>query len=151
LTSEPANNIFYQAWSPDKSRFAFVASRGSGEVPPYTFLYVIRSDGTGFRKLIENVGGNNPSWSPEGSRIAVLAGDLRSIYVIEADGTGAIQIPSGEALNNPEWSPDGAWLAFDTVDGDEGEDIALVRSTCTGIRRLTRSAGNDCLPAWRPR
>jgi Tol biopolymer transport system component len=55
----------------------------------------------------------------------------------------------------PDWSPDGSLLAISTSpEHHVGEDwdLAIVDpSRATPLRQLTRGAGNDRLPDWRPR
>lgn len=68
-----------------------------------------------------------PSWSPDGSRIAFTrqGPNAKDIYTIAPDGTGEQNLTVDEHLDsNPVWSPDGQWLAFATSRDDTtvGED-----------------------------
>lgn len=58
-----------------------------------------------------------PRWSPDGTLIAYLDGDMDrdifSIFVIGSDGTGARQVSEPGRVYGPkglDWSPDGEWL-----------------------------------------
>ncbi len=81
------------------------------QVAPGGPIYVINADGSGLRRVTE--AGLDPTWSPDGSRIAFV--DWRApagIYVVNADGTGLYRLFDGQLIRQPDWSPDGAWIAF---------------------------------------
>lgn len=80
----------------------------------------MNSDGTGQTNLSNNPEANasNPSWSPDGPKIAFESdrdGDL-DIYIMNADGTGQNRLtdsePSAEADLEPSWSSDGTKITF---------------------------------------
>src|SRR5216684_3972429 len=48
------------------------------------------------------VSGGQPSWSPDGSKLAFVQAE--TVYVANADGTGAQPVGAGSW---PSWSPDG--------------------------------------------
>ena len=58
-----------------------------------------------------------PSWSPDGRRLAISTSDLSGqdfdIAIVGANGTGRTRITSGASWDEePAWSPDGKWIAF---------------------------------------
>jgi Tol biopolymer transport system component len=58
----------------------------------------------------------DPSWSPDGTKIA-FASDREdgtsSIYLMNADASGVVRLSrETEAEHNPAWSPDGRFVAF---------------------------------------
>ena len=144
------------AWSSDGQRIAF-AKAERDEVG----LYTIAVDGTDERRLatiegwVPHRGQSGPatawiptvSWSPDGSKILVLAreADDPEIQIIEADGNGhmtlTVRNPSPEWISDAAWSPDGTRIALSG--GFWTGDIALV---------TIRSDGADPLPlvlVWR--
>ena len=58
----------------------------------------------------------DPSWSPDGSRIAFVSyrdGNRPEIYVMNRDGSGQIRLTDNPAIDHsPSWSPDGSRIAF---------------------------------------
>ena len=78
-------------------------------------LYVIRSDGTGIRKLAD-VGGtvSTLSWSPDGSRIRFFKANR--LWEITSDGSGLHTLLPGWQPSSPlccgHWTPDGKFFVF---------------------------------------
>src|SRR5437667_4733330 len=82
------------AYSPDGTKIAFVSNRDSLD-PLYvkTDIYVMNADGSQQRKVSETPDKEEslqPTWSPDGSRIALirLSDAGNKIMIINANGTG---------------------------------------------------------------
>jgi len=95
------------------------------------------------------------SISRDGRHIAYLAlNALASVERIPFDpATGKAGLPTpllrlSGALLSPDVSPDGEWIAFRSLGGQE--DLLLVRSDGTGLRKLTDDPHRDRGPAWSP-
>jgi Tol biopolymer transport system component len=123
----------WPAWSPDRTRIAFV-SVDTSNLASTTGLYVVDADGTGLRRLAEEVGPLPPVWSPDGTRLAYTSfagwnsardrGTI-SIRVVEL-ATGRETDLTGAALAlafNPSWSPSGDRVAFVNKVRNPGEGI----------------------------
>ena len=125
-------------------------------------IYIVSPDGTGLRKLAEtrksrdsDYALRDPSWSPEGDRIAYLQGDRGSIvelWVRRSDGSGARQLAiNAEYVYEPvTWSRDGKSLAFTRIEFADGNPW-IFRSRLDGLyeRTLTRRHMDED-PAWSP-
>jgi TolB protein len=93
-----------------------------------------------------------PSWSPDGTRIAFISNrnGPMNLYVATIDGKTIVRLTSGPWEDDtPAWSPDGRRIAF-TSDRDGGSEIYVMNVDGTGLRRLTTSPGADIHPAWSP-
>ena len=117
-----------------------------------------RIDGAQPRQLTNNAGfANYPAWSPDGGRIAFLAGgnpihlpNGMSLMTMAADGTDQrtlVDWLESLALRRPAWSPDGTRLAFAADHGESGMSIYTIRADGTDLRRLTETLS---VPAWSP-
>ncbi len=102
------------SWAPDGSWITFSAIAGGGRQagdPSSSELFKIKPDGSGRIKISpENVGGNQPSWSPRGTQIAFSSvrqhGAISQVYVMQADGTGLRQITQEpQGATSPGWLP----------------------------------------------
>jgi Tol biopolymer transport system component len=143
LTTTDAGNGFLRAtfpsWSAARDQIVFAAQ---GHVD------VINPDGSGLTQLTPGDYDSDPSWSPDGSKIAFITGGDDHLAVMDADGSN-LRMLSPLPSRNPSWSPDGKTLAFSAKEGQNSE-IFTVGVDGSGQRRLTRSPADDITPTWTP-
>lgn len=132
------------------------------------------------RRVIHNLCGNGPAWSPDGTRLALdkPGGEAAppSLWIINVDGSGEMEIPaphrSGFYVMNADrsnphlladgrfdagwasWSPDGSQVTYSLALGD-GSTLDVYVSPSDGSsapRNLTNNMpGNASLdPDWAP-
>ena len=106
------------SWSPDGKEL--VVSRASSQPVARNIipseLWVINV-ATGSKRLLISGDAVQPSWSPNGHRIAYWGlrpgGGQRDIWTIPAQGGEPLPIMNDQALDwSPSWSPDGKYLYF---------------------------------------
>jgi Tol biopolymer transport system component len=108
-------------------------------------VWIINADGTDLTQLTDSAAHDfDPSWSPDGSRIAFRSersGDPE-IWIMNADGSDQHRLAAGLS---PAWSPDGSKIAYQ-------EDGAVFTVELGGgdVKKLTDQATNDSSPAWNP-
>lgn len=123
------------AWSPDGNEIVFVRSptlHGNRRQ-----IHVMASDGSTIERI--DIPGTldvrDPSWSPDGKRIALTCQFLpitTEICVINRDGSGLVRISSDPAsMSEPAWSPDGTRLAVAVAN-----QIALMAPNGSGVIRI---------------
>jgi Tol biopolymer transport system component len=138
--------------SPDGQHVAYVVGFFLGQ------LYVARTDGADARVIALDLDVSNsaPEWSPDGGRIAFLAGDSfprSDLWLVNRDGTDLVKarlpaVPDGPlGAGVPDWSPDGTRLTVDFTDTDLLTNIFTVRADGSGLQQLTTS-GDAKNPAW---
>jgi PKD repeat protein len=115
-------------------------------------ICIQNADGTG--EIIYGPEGWNPSWSPDGSRIAyewpVLVSNPPDVYVWnwqEGTITNLTNHPARDG--SPTWSPDGRQIAF-TSNRDGVTELYIMQADGSGVTRLTDNVGFDGEPAWSP-
>jgi Tol biopolymer transport system component len=139
------------AWSPDGRSLVFARTVDNG----YGVLWVVRADGTGLRRLLDDRStvDHNPSWSPDGKWIA---------YASDASGDDAIWVVSPNGRNrrlvieemvdpeddqavsgasNPVFAPSGKRIAFSA-----GSGVWTVALDGSDLRQISDSGSDE--PDW---
>jgi Tol biopolymer transport system component len=149
-----AENAYEFSWSPDGHRIAFPSGQ----------LYVVNSDGSGLKRLTDQiVAPGGVAWSPDGDRIAFATfmneaplregPPPRDLFLVNPDGTGLVNLTRGSGDHEgPVWSPKGHKIAFGTYADPEQLDaeIGVIESDGTGETNLTRNPAFDYAPVWSP-
>ena len=95
-----------------------------------------------------------PTWCPDGSKIAYVAGPTYHgiIKVMDADGKNAHVLFDGTgSQRTPQWSPDGKQIAFSmAMDDNFNYDLFVINADGTGLKNLTNSPIFEADPAWSP-
>ncbi len=145
-------------WSPNSRLVAYVARNPCPQCRPETEIHVIdghSDEATPMVVTSNRVDDVNPTWSPDGSRIAVARerDDGADLFTVAMDGSGEQQVTDldGYALL-PRWSPDGSEIAFTLLVDDQNFHTRLgVVHVATGLERLlTDVATGGIFPDWSP-
>ena len=161
LTSGAFDDI-QPSFSPDGSTIAFVRGRESvrklepGDVfGAYWGGDVWTIDRVSGResKLVENA--YNPSFSPDGARIAFDAPwtGQRRIWTVDALGHNSKQVTSdvseAHAHLRPRWSPDGRRIVFQNMESTKF-DVRVVDLATQKLSWVTNDLFQDLQPVWSP-
>jgi TolB protein len=136
------------SWSPDGKRLAFVMFSGK-----YLHIHILNRKSGKIRKLCK---GDLPAWSPDGSKILLISGQLAALGVIDIDG-GKVRAfiqpgsrPFGLFCTSPRWSPDGKFVAYTQLTLEKSDappgremDVYIVNHDGKEPRRLTDSSGYE--------
>jgi Tol biopolymer transport system component len=133
-------------WSSDGTELLF--KRGSDDLFPEEYLYVLHSDGSETRLNKDPMYFAGATISPDGTRVVFAAqADHAGLYVVDADGgqPTPLPLPILEGIvADPTFSPDGTQIAY--VDsGDAGNDVWVSDADGTDAREVL--ANEDILAA----
>jgi eukaryotic-like serine/threonine-protein kinase len=160
--TDGAHDDIQASWSPDGGKLLFVRSREPGEriEPGDVFGRYHGGDiwlldlASGKTSLIVRDAAN-PSWSPDGARIAFdagLSGPWR-IWIADARGRNLAQatIDDTDAVHHvrPRWSPDGRHVVFQNLEGTKF-DIRAADLQTKRMTWVTNDYTMDLHPVWAP-
>ncbi len=127
--------------------------RQGSRFDPALALMEVRGTGT-----IAVGAGAEPTWSPDGKRLAFVrpVSGRAHLFVANATrGAPALQLTEGADDDaQPAWSPDGSTIAFCSAPVSHGiarnANLFVVSPDGSGLRQLTEGDSDACRPAWGP-
>ena len=132
-------------WSRDSKHLMYVLGKlKSGD----TRIKIVNPDGTNPSELSLGPSPFNPSWSPDGTRIAYAACNASDknvcgiiVYDLTTKESKMITTDGGGA---PQWSPRGDKIVYRAGN----PNVFVVNPDGSGLKQLTFGKSNDGQPAW---
>ena len=151
LTEDSPAHDFMAVFSPDGEHIAFVSDRdGHG-------IYLMGSMGSSVRRVTEF--GYNPTWSPDGTRIAFAEEPIfeprnrnvtSPLWIVDVESGETRKVAEGDAVQ-PSWSPDGTRIAcWGTFGKTAQRDLVTIDVESGEAVKLTDDKPVDWNPAWSP-
>jgi len=161
---------FAPKWSPDGTKIAFRSyGRGNSGLADHA-IYMIDSQGNQLQPLVLN---QLPSlseeidrfeWSPDGSKFALVSGNLgitteisedtieADIYTVNTDGSGPARLTNDVHVWNydPTWSPDGNQIAFvsQAMTGEGSTSIDVMNANGSSRRQIAKFGHDEGSIDW---
>jgi dipeptidyl aminopeptidase/acylaminoacyl peptidase len=153
LTSDDGTTRGTPAWSADGRLIAFVRVFGTN---PGQSLYYMNGDGS--NATFVGGAGYDPSWSPDGSHLALSTGDHSfgsnndRIFTMSKDGSFGNQVtnpPFGTSDYTPAWSPDGSRILFERVH-ESRSSLWTAMPNGLALQPVNDSLLFESYPNWSP-
>jgi hypothetical protein len=131
-------------WSPSGEYIAYQSGHD---------INVMKSDGSGARRIASGQINTLPAWSPDGQQVAFLRAEEpgpHTLYLVNQDGTVARALT--DTSFNPthlSWSPDGRYIVFDNYMVGEQWGTLWLMDVESGALKQIAKWGNYS-PAWSP-
>lgn len=137
-------------WSPDGTKLVYQYGRPNSDIFVYSF-----ETGKMDHVVDDPSFDADPSFSPDGNRIAFVSGrdGNAEIYSQNLDGTDLQRLTNHPARDAfPTYSPDGTQIVFNSNREDEKLDVYIMNADGSRVRRLTNGPGDEeAFPgAWSP-
>ncbi len=137
-----------------EARAAFPGSNGAIAFTRNGHVWKIEPDGT----QVKLAKGEQPTWSPDGSRIAYIRSGRRSyqIWTMAADGSDRTPILTDYTYYAaPSWSPDGSRLVYTGLgtSGPANHDLYTIRANAPfgdPVQITQTSDADEEHPGWSP-
>ena len=146
-----ASIVLISPWTAPAAVATFPGHNGDIAYSRHHRVWVKHPDGSDVRLGY----GEQPAWSPDGSRIAFVRYGRRTgnanIWTMDADGANKLRLTSGQSFEvEPAWSPDGSKLVY--VASASSYDLFVIDSSTPdgGRTRITKSPGDEENPRWSP-
>ncbi|MEV7282217.1 protein kinase [Streptomyces sp. NPDC093111] len=136
-------------WAPDRRSFAFTRVTPEGSA-----VWTANADGSGERRIAAIAGGR-VSWSPDGSRLAVLREEagVQQLFAVDVSDGSARRLTSGtRRVEDPAWSPDGTRIAvsLEAAPGDWQIHVVDPAAPESAPRQVTRLPHPALDAVWSP-
>ncbi|MEZ4731103.1 MAG: DPP IV N-terminal domain-containing protein [Caldilineaceae bacterium] len=151
---------FGLAWSPTADQIAFFG-RHPSEAIGALYLFDRQTKVLTDLTAVMHIIGQQPAWSPDGSRIAFYAfpddENDAELYTVKPDGTDLHKLTDNIHADfanlaneyEPRWSPDGTQITF-YADHDGDFQVYLMNTDGSNMRRLTNGEFTASNPCWLP-
>jgi Tol biopolymer transport system component len=161
LAGPPDARFFFQLAQPDLSPDGTQVAVVSDAANPFggdVTLSVVPARGGPLRTLpvkdSPGLGHNDPSWSPDGKRIAFSyngrdGGTGTPRIGVYDTSTGALRFIGGTGFANPDWSPDGRYVVAERTDG-KGRDLVVLDAASGAIVSRLTTDGRSFAPTFSP-
>lgn len=118
-------------------------------------IYIMDADGNNQIRLTNHPETDyQPSWSPDGAKIAFVSnrnGGNYQIYVMDSNGKNLRRLTNGDYDWSPAWSPDGKKIAFHSRRHEDKAKIYVISADGTNLQKLAGDIPSwDIEAAWSP-
>jgi TolB protein len=120
-------------------------------------IFVMDADGNNVKRLTHEGEDYEPTWSPNGKKIAFrrkIDGEPRQIFLMNADGSNQINLTNNPSKDGgPTWSPDGKKIAFNSnrdIPRGWPYHLHVMDADGSNVQVVSQRETSYAFPAWSP-
>lgn len=142
------------AWSPDGHTLAYGAI-SEGREPEFNNSELFLLDVTTLetQQLTDNdYRDDSPSFSPDGKQLAYTssADGFNRLYILDIATKASRRVTDQAFGYVPVWSPDGQQIAFSSNHEEFHNQVYMINTDGTNLRRVSFTTATDDFPFWMP-
>lgn len=154
---ECRNGSFPGGWSVDDRRIVYYSTYPTASGQVLGQICTVDVESSDVQVLVSGPEGAlnaEPSWSPDGKRVAyrgIIDGNP-DVWWVDVDSGERFNVTDSPSIDlEPSWSPDGQWITFGSNRDDPSNfEIYFVRADGTDVRRFTHEPNKDSESIWVP-
>lgn len=158
VTLVSTDNPLAPSWSPDGCQIAYNSRSSTAPGELRLLSFATGHPVTVYDQSIGSFGSSEPDWSPDGSLLVFVGGDMGLYTLRLSDGRTTKLTVGRQNVSSPNWSPDGGKIVFQGISAlfdtnaeqKRAAEIYIISTRGGRVTDLSNNHAQDTDPVWSP-